>query len=86
MSIINDPNLQSQLLSASNCAPYYCPPPVLYTPPNAKQLTVEAVDGGYLISGHFHGKGHSRTVAVSAKGLTGILKGWSAQFEAKAGA
>lgn len=89
MSII-DPSLdlykQQAVTNSANCFGTfgYMPPTIYAPPPNPRQLTIEAVDGGYLISGHFHGKGHSRTVAVSAKGLTGVLKGWSAQFEAKA--
>ena len=75
-------DMYNQRLIGGSSLGYY-PQPTLYVPPNPRQLTIEAVEGGYLISGNF-GKGHSRTVAVSAKGLTGVLKSWSAQFEVKA--
>ncbi len=87
MSTLNgdiSPLQQAAQYSPIHVGNYY-PPTTLYAPPNTRQLTIEAVEGGYLISGYFDGKSHSRTVAVSTKGLAGILKSWAAQFEAKAG-
>ncbi len=84
MSIIND---QMNQMASSNCIttalgcyPYY-PQPVVHSP---KKLEVEAVDGGYIISGTHQGKGPFRTVAIDAQGLAAILKKWAAQFETKA--
>jgi hypothetical protein len=89
MSIINDDQFVNQQIAGnligSNCiTPYGCstyyPQPVLHLP---KQLTVEAVDGGYIISGTHQGKGSFRTVALDAQGLAAIVKNWATQFECK---
>lgn len=79
----SDQQLIGQLTS-SNCigsfgCPTYYPTPIPYS---AKKVIVEVVEGGYIISGYFHGKGDVRTVAVSPEGLAEILKGWCAQFQA----
>ncbi len=81
---INDQILKQQI--AANCittgsGPFYYPPqPVMYLP---KQLTVEAVENGFIISGSREGKGNFRTVAISSKGLADILSNWASQFECK---
>lgn len=85
----DDYNLKQQL-AASNCGligsstfgcpPLYYPTPITYNP---KQITVEAVDGGYVINGHLEGKGVWRTVAINSAGLVEILQAWSAQFQAE---
>ena len=78
-------DFQNQLISSNCITPYGCstyyPQPVVYNP---RQLTIEAVTGGYIISGHV-GKEPWRTVAISADGLAEILKGWGAQFPTTAG-
>ncbi len=77
-------DFQNQLISSNCITPYGCPTyypqPVLHLP---KQLTVEAVDGGYIISGTHQGKGNFRTVALDAQGLAAIVKNWATQFECK---
>ncbi len=75
-------DLQNQLMvSSANCFPQlYCPPQaVLYEP---RKLTIEAVDGGFIISGALN-KGSWRTVAINPEGLAKLLKTWCAQFEPK---
>ncbi len=82
---INDQILANQLINSNCITPYGCPTyypqPVLHLP---KELKVEAVDGGYIISGTHQGKGNFRTVAIDGQGLAAILKKWAAQFEGKA--
>lgn len=89
MSIIDqthaDNGLIGQLVSSNciptfGCAPAYYPQPIPYS---ASKVTVEAVEGGYIISGYFHGKGDMRTVALDSEGLAEILKNWCARFQAK---
>ena len=91
MSIIDQtitcPDVIGQL-TTSNCIPTfgcpsyypYAPQPVTYNP---KEVTIEAVEGGYIIRGKLGGNSSWRTVAISADGRAKLLKSWCGQFEAK---
>lgn len=85
MSIINEESFlnpqtigqlaSSNCVSLSGCYPYV--QPIAYYPGN-RELKVEAVEGGYIITGHFKGKGPIRTVATDAKGLAEVVANWTA--------
>jgi hypothetical protein len=48
-----------------------------------QDLRIEAVDGGFIIKGHFGGK-DSTTVALDGPGLAAIVKSWATQRQPKA--
>lgn len=93
MSIITDQTftsdgIQHQMNAAQNCigigltgqpyCPSYYPTPIVY---NQKRLSIELVEGGYIVSCYLRNKGDIRTVAVNDEGLALILKSWRSQFE-----
>lgn len=83
VSTTTDQALMGQLTSSNcigtfGCHTYY--PGHGYSP--VKTVSVEAVEGGYIIS--IHGQGAKRTVALDAQGLAEIMKSWASQFECKA--
>lgn len=81
--------LNQQLMgsSTSDCLTLGCYPQAVYVPPRpitARELNVERVDNGYIVSGQFKdaaGWAHRREVALDADGLAKILKRWGAGHE-----
>lgn len=88
MSTGVDPQFMNQLMT-TNCLPTFGCPQTIYIPPRPttpRELNVERVDNGYIVSGQFKdaaGWAHRREVALDADGLAKILKRWGAGHEAK---
>jgi len=89
MSIIDQTIASQDLigqLASSNCIPTFGCPSAYYPQPipySTSKVTIEAVEGGYIISSYFQGKGDVRTVALDAEGLAKIIKSWCTRFQAK---
>lgn len=87
MSILQTDWLGQQI-AANNCMQTLgCYPQTVYTPPRPitpRELNVERVDNGYIVSGQFKeaaGWTHRREVALDPDGLAKILKRWGAGHE-----
>lgn len=89
MSMIMD-NEQLMKQQAMNCIGQglYPEPYTTYLTPkiyNRRVIAIEAVDGGgFIVTGHFDGKGDQKRVALTTEGLTLHLEEWGEQFVVRA--